>query len=264
MTYTCAYYADPLETLETAQRRKLDYVCRKLRLRPGERLLDMGCGWGALTVHAARHYGVEVTAITLSEQQAAYTRERVAAAGLGDRCRVELVDFRDLDGRTVYDKIAAIGIVEHVGRSLLATYFRLAWRLLRPHGVFLSHGQTRSLMHYKGSRFIDAYVFPDGELVTVSDTLRAAEAAGFEVRDVENLREHYAITVRSWRERLESHASEVRALVGEERYRIYRMYLAGIGFAHQRGRINLHQVLLSKSCDGAADLPLTRGDWYTR
>jgi cyclopropane-fatty-acyl-phospholipid synthase len=262
MTYTCAYFRDSSDDLETAQRQKMDYLCRKLGLEPGHELLDIGCGWGGLAVHAAKRYGARVHAITLSTAQAEWARDRVAREGLSDRCRIELRDFRDLPGSDRYDRVAGIGVVEHLGATLLPSYFETAWRLLRSGGVFLSHGQTRSAGAKARSSFFQHYVFPDGELVTLAETLHVAEAAGFEVRDVENLREHYAMTVGLWRQRLEAARDAVVAVVGEQTYRVWRLYLAGIGYAQARGRINLHQILMSKSRDGFAGLGLTRADWY--
>ena len=189
MVYSCAYFVAPDEDLESAQVRKLDYICRKLRLRPGERLLDIGCGWDALVMHAAAHYGVEAVGITLSVPQAEIARERLHEAGLNNRCRVEVSDYRDIDHDHQYEKIVSIGMFEHVGEALLPEYFRQTWDLLRPGGVFLNHGIAYSATYqHRGPSFTDRYVFPGGELAPISTSLRAAEKSGFEVRDVESLR----------------------------------------------------------------------------
>ena len=251
------------EDLDSAQERKLDYICRKLRLRPGERLLDIGCGWGGLIMHAAAHYGVECVGITLSVPQAELARERLREAGLNDRCRVEVSDYRDIDHDQQYDKIVSVGMFEHVGEALLPEYFHRAWELLRPGGVFLNHGIAQSATyHRRGPSFTDRYVFPDGDLVPISTSLRAAELTGFEVRDVESLREHYALTLHHWVRRLESHATEARRITSDTTYRIWRLYMAGSAHAFRSGRLNVYQTLLSKPSLGRSGLPLTRDDWY--
>jgi cyclopropane-fatty-acyl-phospholipid synthase len=262
MVYSCAYFADPAEDLDTAQARKLDYVCRKLRLRSGERLLDIGCGWGGLVIHAARRYGVEARGITLSEPQARLANERIRRAGLADRCRVEVRDYREV-GES-YDKLVSVGMFEHVGAAKLPEYFRRAYRLLRPGGVFLNHGIARnpSFPARRGPSFIQRYVFPDGELVPVAATLEAAEGAGFEVRDVESLREHYALTLGHWVRRLEARSEEARRIAGETTCRVWRLYMAGSAHGFRTGRLNVYQALLSKPDRGESGLPLTRADWY--
>jgi cyclopropane-fatty-acyl-phospholipid synthase len=263
MVYSCAYFATPEEDLDSAQNRKLDYICRKLRLRPGERLLDIGCGWGGLIMHAAACYGVQAVGITLSVPQAEAARERLREAGLGDRCRVEVADYRDVDHVQPYDKIVSVGMFEHVGEALLPEYFRRARQLLRPGGVFLNHGIAASATYRRqGPSFVDRYVFPDGELVPVSTSLRAAESNGLEVRDVESLREHYALTLHHWVRRLEAHADEARRLTDDTTYRIWRLYMAGSAHGFRTGRLNLYQTLLAKPLHGESGLPLTREDWY--
>src|SRR5208337_5369133 len=228
MVYSCAYFATPEEDLDSAQQRKLDYVCKKLRLRRGESLLDIGCGWGGLMVHAAAHYGVQAVGLTLSVPQAEVARQRLREAGLNDRCRVEVSDYRDIDHGQQYDKIVSVGMFEHVGEALLPEYFNRAYELLRPGGVFLNHGIAYSATyHRKGPSFSDQYVFPDGELVPISTTLRAAELSGFEVRDLESLREHYALTLHKWVQRLEAHAEQARRITDDKTYRIWRLYMAG-------------------------------------
>ena len=263
LVYSCAYFSNLDEDLNSAQIRKLDYVCRKLRLRSGERLLDIGCGWGALIMHAAAHYGVECVGITLSVPQAELARERLRAAGLNDRCRVEVSDYRDIDHDQQYDKIVSVGMFEHVGEALLPEYFHRAWSLLRPGGVFLNHGISNSATyHRRGPSFTDRYVFPDGDLVPLNTSLRAAELSGFEVRDVESLREHYALTLHHWVQRLESRAEEARQITSDTTYRIWRLYMAGSAHGFRSGRLNVYQTLLAKPANGRGGLPLTRDDWY--
>jgi len=263
MVYSCAYFATPEEDLDTAQIRKLDYICRKLRLRAGERLLDIGCGWGGLIVHAAAHYGVEAVGITLSVPQAEMARKRLHELGLNDRCRVEVADYRDLEHNQQYDKIVSVGMFEHVGERLLPEYFRRAWDLLRPGGVFLNHGIVYSATYHRhGPSFTDRYVFPDGELVPISTSLRAAELSSFEVRDVESLREHYALTLHHWVRRLEAHAEQARRITDDAVYRTWRLYMAGAAHSFRSGRLNIYQTLLAKPSQGRSGLPLTREDWY--
>lgn len=273
MVYSCAYFRDASGTLEQAQRDKLDHICRKLRLTPGERLLDIGCGWGALVLHAARHYGVEATGITLSLQQAELARERIARARLDDRVNIELLDYRDLPerfGEASFDKVASVGMFEHVGLRNLGAYFGTVRRVLRERGLFLNHGITSSDVDNRqvgagGGDFIDRYVFPNGELPHAHLALREMAAQQFEVIDVESLRPHYALTLAHWSQRLESRRVEAAELVGERRLRIWRVYLAGCSHAFQQGWINLYQILGSKQTEpGPTGLPLTR-DWiYAR
>jgi cyclopropane-fatty-acyl-phospholipid synthase len=264
MVYSCAYFTTPEDSLDAAQEQKLDYICRKLRLQPGERLLDIGCGWGGLILHAARYYGVNALGITLSEQQLALAKERIQKEGLSDRCEACLLDYRDVDNPSGYDKLVSVGMVEHVGKANLSEYFRRAFRLLRPGGVFLNHGigvpEIRPVPD--GPSFVDLYVFPDGEFVPVGTMTRAAEQAGFEVRDVENLREHYALTLKHWVRGIEEHAEQARRLVDEVTYRIWRLHMAGSAYYFERGRLDLYQTLLVKSEQGQSGLPLTREDWY--
>ena len=264
MVYSCAYFASPDDDLDTAQERKLDYICRKLRLRPGERLLDVGCGWGGLVIHAARCYGVEAVGITLSQPQADLADERIREAGLADRCRVEVRDYREVDEPEGYDKLVSVGMFEHVGAALLPTYLARAWRLLRPGGVFLNHGIASRAVDpgQTGPSFSDRYVFPDGELVPISAALRAAEMTGFEVRDVESLREHYALTLRHWVRRLEAHHDEAVRAADEPTYRVWRLFMSGSAYGFQVGRLNVYQALLARPRQGQSGLPLTREDWY--
>src|SRR6266446_8333677 len=263
MIYSCAYFATPDDQLEKAQEQKLDYLCRKLRLKPGDHLLDIGCGWGGLLIYAAQHYGVEADGITLSPQQAKLARERIKEAGLENRCHVDICDYRELNKPQGYDKIVSVSMAEHIGKPLLPVYFKQAWKLLRPGGVFLNHGiNVHSTAPTLGRDFIHRYVAPDGELVSLVTTLQAAEAGGFEVRDVESLREHYALTLRHWVSRLEAHAGEARHYANEVTYRIWRLYMAASIHAFLTGRANIYQTLLAKPDHGNSRLPLTRSDWY--
>jgi len=263
MVYSCAYFATPEEDLDSAQQRKLDYICKKLRLRRDERLLDIGCGWGGLIIHAAANYGVQAVGLTLSVPQAEVARQRLRHASLSDRCRVEVSDYRDIDHGQQYDKIVSVGMFEHVGEALLPEYFNQAYKLLRPGGVFLNHGIAYSATYRrKGPSFSDHYVFPDGELVPINTTLRAAEGSGFEVRDMESLREHYALTLHNWVQRLEAHAEEARRITDDKTYRIWRLYMAGSAHAFRTDRLNVYQTLLAKPRHGDSGLPLTREDWY--
>lgn len=264
MVYSCAYFESAEETLDAAQTRKLDYLCRKLRLLPGERLLDMGCGWGGLAIHAAEHYNARVLGITLSQRQADLANQWIAQARLQNRCRVELRDYRHLNETGGFDKLASVGMVEHVGENQLPVYFEHAYKLLRPGGIFLNHGIALRMNERmpKGPNFLHRYVFPDGDLVPINMTLRCAEAVGFEVRDVESLRDHYVPTLRHWARRLEQHRDQVLATVGEATYRVWRLFLRGSIYGFASGALNLYQTLLVKPDQGRSGLPLTRRDWY--
>ena len=222
MIYSCAYFEQPGDTLEQAQLAKLEHICRKLQLQPGERFLDIGCGWGALVIHAAQHHGVRAHGITLSRPQLDLARQRISEAGLEDRVTVELRDYRDLEGDSVYDKIASVGMFEHVGLKNLPVYFSSVHRLLKPAGLFLNHGITHDVEGWKktvSTEFINRYVFPDGQLDTVSNIQRAMEHANFEIADVEGLRSHYALTLRHWVARLEHHHARAMGYVSESTYR---------------------------------------------
>ena len=264
MIYSCAYFKLPDDSLGTAQAQKLNYICRKLRLRPGERLLDIGCGWGGLIMYAARHYGVQAIGITLSERQLTFVQKRIKDTGLSSRCEVRLVDYRDAAQLGEFDKLVSVGMVEHVGESALPEYFRCAFQLLKPGGVFLNHGIGRAGNRPKSAErtFTDVYVFPDGELIPIPTTLRCAEEAGFEVRDVENLREHYYLTLRHWLRRVEASMEQATTLVGELKSRIWRLYLAGSAYYFQSGKLDLYQSLLVKCADGRSGMLLTRADWH--
>jgi cyclopropane-fatty-acyl-phospholipid synthase len=266
MVYSCAYFAAPDEGLDAAQERKLDYLCRKLALRPGERLLDIGCGWGGLLIHAAERYGVEAVGITLSERQAELARERIRQAGLAGRCRVELVDYRELDAPEAYDKVVSVCMFEQVGEGLLPEFFTRARRLLRPGGVFVNQGIARSADFdrtvRRGHSFMDRYVFPDGGVVPIATTLAAAEQAGFELRDVESLREHYVLTLGHWVRRLEAAADAASQAADEVTYRVWRLYMAGSAYGFEQGRLNLYQLVAAKPENGRSGLPLTRAGLY--
>ena len=276
MVYSCAYFRSAEDTLDDAQEAKLDLICRKLRLKPGERLLDIGCGWGGLIMHAAEHYGVDATGITLSQNQATLAKERIERARLTDRCRVAIRDYRTLNAGDAFDKISSIGMVEHVGASHLPVYFESAFRALKPGGLFMNHGivslsepRPRPLREkifrkfWRADAFIDTYVFPDGKLTAAHEVIAAAEGAGFEVRDVESLREHYAMTLRHWVRSLEEKSADATALVGPHHFRIWRLYMAASANAFARASINIIQTLLAKPDSlGKSGIPLTREDIY--
>lgn len=264
LVYSCAYFRDPQDSLDVAQRQKIEHICRKLRLKPGERFLDIGCGWGSLLLHAAGECQAEAEGITLSHAQSETTSRRIKEARLNGSCRVSLRDYRDLDCQNKqFDKIASVGMYEHVGLQNLPLYFGIAYSLVRPGGLFLNHGIARSPNSPSRERsFIDRHVFPTGHLVTLSQALTAAESAGFEIRDVENLREHYELTLRRWAEGLMRNAGEVLRYVSKTTYRIWLLYMAGSAAAFQRGDIGIYQVLLSRPDHGDSALPLTREDLY--
>jgi cyclopropane-fatty-acyl-phospholipid synthase len=271
MAYSCAYFATAETSLDTAQAAKFEHICRKLRLKPGERLLDIGCGWGGLVVYAAERFGVEATGINLSQPQIDFARHWIAETGLEKRAKVDLLDYRDIDPENPYDKIVSVGMAEHVGQDKLGDYFQSAYRALRPGGLFLNHaiGTHRrrrdtwfERTFLQRGKFVQSYVFPDGELVWISDMLRAAEQSGFEVRDVESLREHYAMTLRHWIANLENNHDEAVALKDERTYRTWRLYMSTAAHGFESGGINVYQALLSRTENGQASLPLTRDDLY--
>lgn len=280
MVYSCAYFPAGSETLDQAQEAKLEYICRKLRLKPGERLLDIGCGWGGLAIYAAQNYGVQVLGVTLSEAQLHEGRARVAAAGLGHLVTLELRDYRDVlaggpgqlgTGQPggLFDKIASVGMAEHVGRKNMPEYFRAAYAALNPGGLMLNHaisdgiGQARVPMWLQSGNFARQYVFPDGELLPIWETLKHASDALFEVRDVENLREHYAQTLRHWSANLEAHRAEALAALGEQRFRLWRIYLGACVSYFQKGHLSIFQSLLAKPHgDRSVALPPSRADLY--
>ena len=266
MVYSCAYFATPDDSLEQAQRNKLDHVCRKLRLKPGEQFLDIGCGWGAMVCWAAQHYGVKAHGITLSQRQFDYATERVRCLELQDLVTLELRDYRDLEGEGVYDKISSIGMFEHVGLANLPVYNATVMRLLRPGGLFLNHGITHDQEGWKptlDAEFINRYVFPGGELDTISNILRGMEQAAFEIHDVENLRMHYAMTLREWVKRLEANHDTALNYVSEDAYRVWRFYMAACAMEFEAEGTGVYQVLASKRGSGSLPVPLTRQDIYT-
>ena len=265
MVYSCAYFEEPGDDLAQAQQAKLDHICRKLQLKHGERFLDIGCGWGALVIHAARHYGVRAHGITLSARQLELARQRIAQAGLADRVTVELQDYRDLQGNPVYDKVASVGMFEHVGLKNLPLYFSTVHRLLKPSGLFLNHGITHDVEGWSktsSTEFINRYVFPDGQLDTVSNIQRGMERARFEIADVEALRPHYALTLRRWVARLEDKHAETLRYVSESTFRVWRLYMAACALEFESGEIGVYQVLASKRATGAASQTLTRRHMY--
>jgi len=265
MVYTCAYYRDPDGKLEQAQADKLDLVCRKLRLQRGESVLDIGCGWGAFSIWATQHYGVKAHGVTLSKAQAEWAAARIAREGLADRCLVEYRDVRDLPEGARYDKIAAIGVIEHVGISNYPSFFGRVRQMLNDGGLYLNHGIHHEFHWRRTSQtdFLYRNVFPNGDLSGVTETLTEMERAGWELLDVENLRLHYARTCRQWAERLQGHAGEARAIVGERIYRTWLLYLTCSSVAFEAGSIGLYQVLMQKQWDRTrGSRPGTREDIY--
>ena len=264
MVYSCAYFADSDQPLAQAQQDKLDYLCRKLQLKPGQVLLDIGCGWGGLACWAAGHYGVSVHGITLSEQQWLFANEKIDREGLSDRVKIELRDFRELDSSACYDRIVSVGMFEHIGVANFPAYFARIRRLLRPGGIFLNHGITNDRRWEKTplTRFINHYIFPDGELTRISDVLDAMEQARFEVVDVEGLRRHYAMTLRHWVKALEHRASEAKASVGEATYQLWRLYMSGCAHYFDQGSLGIYQVVGVRQQDRHYHQPLRRDYLY--
>lgn len=262
MTYSCARFPSPEATLEEAQRAKHELICRKLGLRPGSRLLDVGCGWGSMAMHAASEHGATVVGVTLSVEQAEEARRRVKEAGLDAQVEIRVQDYRDVRGER-FDAISSVGMFEHVGRRMADAYFATLRALLRPGGRLLNHAISSVGGSRLGRRsFMHRYVFPDGELHDVGDTVLRMERAGFEVRDVESLREHYARTLRCWIANLEAHWPEAVALVGETRARVWRLYMSGSANGFADGGLGIHQVLgVVPHADGTSGMPPTRADW---
>ncbi len=270
MVYSCGYFRDEEDSLEAAQLQKLDHICRKLRLAPGERFLDIGCGWGALVIRAAEKYGVDATGITLSENQHRLATEHIRAAGLEGRCRVLLQDYRDHEGDGTYDKIASVGMFEHVGLKNLPVYFAAVQRLLREGGLFMNHGITTSDTHSRSGgmgagEFISRYVFPNGELPHLHLVVHEMSDEDFEVQDVECLRSHYAKTLALWSANFERRLDEAVAAADERTTRIWRLYLAGCAHAFEERWVSIYQILATKQAKpGRAALPLTREWMYPR
>ncbi|MHA7221988.1 class I SAM-dependent methyltransferase [Arthrobacter sp. RHLT1-20] len=260
MVYSCAVWNDPGTGLDAAQKAKIDLVCRKLGLRPGMRLLDVGCGWGSLALHAAQNYGVDVVGVTLSTEQAALAGKRVADAGLTDRVEIRVQDYRDVDDGP-FDAISSIGMSEHVGREQMPTYVSRLHGLLRPGGRLLNHAISWNAgpTDPDPNSFIPRYVFPDGEMLSLAETVGALEAAGFEVLDVEALRRHYALTLRAWVQNLEEHWTEAAQVAGEGRARVWRLYMAASALGFEAGITGVNQVLVQRA--GGAEPPLRRSNW---
>lgn len=264
MVYSCGYFRSPEDSLEAAQLQKIDHILTKIGLLPGDRLLDVGCGWGALALRAAEKFGAKVLGITLSQKQYELACERIAAAGLQDRCEVRIEDYRDVTGS--FDRITSVGMFEHVGLRNLHGYFSKLRGLLADDGVMMNHGITSTDADsaetpFGGGDFMDRYVFPHGELPHIGLVLREMSLAGLEVMDVENLRRHYALTLEHWAERFEAASEKLRASAGEKRWRIWRVYLAGCAYGFSHDWMSIHQVLAVKS-GGICPLPLTRGYMY--
>lgn len=264
MVYTCAYYRSPDASLAQAQRDKLDLVCRKLRLQPGERFLDIGCGWGSLAVWAAKHYGVRALGVTLAQEQVRYAQDWIAREGLQDVCRVEHRDYRDLVSEEPYDKVSAIGIIEHVGIANYRAYFDEVYGLLKPGGLFVNHGITRHQYWKRTPQwdFLLEHVFPNGELDTVSHISTVMEEARFEVVDVESLRDHYALTCRHWVQRLRANRDRAIALVGEKKYRTWLLYLTSSSIGFEQASIGLHQIVGARRDPSVRGVPTTREAIY--
>ena len=263
--YSCAYFTSPDESLDQAQRNKLDHICRKLRLQRGERLLDIGCGWGALVCWAARHHGVRAHGVTLSQQQFEFAQQRIRTEGLQDLVTVELRDYRDLAGTGIFDKVSSVGMFEHVGLANLPAYLATVMRVLRPGGLFMNHGITHDEEGWNKSlttEFINRYVFPDGELDCVSNIQLGMERAGFEIHDVEGLRPHYALTLRHWVQRLEANREAALREVDEPTYRVWRLYMAACALDFEAGTTGVYQILASRPNRGEWPVPLSRGDLY--
>jgi cyclopropane-fatty-acyl-phospholipid synthase len=265
MVYSCAYFENGNEDLATAQVRKIDHILRKIDVRPGQALLDIGCGWGALVIRAAQQFGARCVGITLSENQAQLARERVAQAGLDGQIEIRLLDYRDLDGQ--FDRITSVGMFEHVGVQHLPAYFEKLNALLAPGGVAMNHGITSTdvagrASPYGGGEFIDQYVFPHGELAHLSAVIRAMQQGGLEVRDVENLRRHYARTCALWTENFESRIDEIGQLTDARRLRIWHVYLAGCAYAFSHDWISLYQIVCGKAGEEPAQIPWSRKYMY--
>lgn len=265
MVYSCAYFEHGDEDLATAQLKKIDHILTKIRVQPGQTLLDVGCGWGALVMRAAEKYGAKCIGVTLSENQVELARERVARAGLSDRVEIRLEDYRDLHGR--FDRITSVGMFEHVGAKHLHDYFSKLRLLLDDDGIVMNHGITTTDPHdgesaWGAGEFIDRYVFPHGELEHISTVLRAMQESGLEPWDVENLRRHYAKTCEIWADNFEANADRVRATVDDRRFRIWRVYLAGCAYAFAHDWVSLYQVVCVKANRDATTLPWSRRYMY--
>jgi cyclopropane-fatty-acyl-phospholipid synthase len=266
MVYSCAYFARGDEDLATAQIGKIDHILAKIRVQPGHTLLDIGCGWGALVIRAAQKFGARCVGITLSENQCALARERVKAAGLEHLVEIRLQDYRDVRG--TFDRITSVGMFEHVGIRHLPDYFAIIHRLLAEDGVAMNHGITSTdpdngETPYGGGEFIQKYVFPHGELAHIGEVLKAMQRGGLEAYDVENLRRHYARTLSIWTDNFEARAERARDLVGEKRFRIWHIYLAGCSYAFDQDWISLYQIVCGKAGRHPRVLPWSREYMYS-
>ncbi|MEC5397678.1 class I SAM-dependent methyltransferase [Uliginosibacterium sp. H1] len=266
MVYSCAYFRRADQTLEEAQLQKIDHILRKIRLQPGQSLLDIGCGWGALVLRAAQHFGARCVGVTLSHRQFELATQRVRDAGLQDRVEIRLQDYRDVPER--FDRVTSVGMFEHVGLANLGGSFHKVHDLLEDDGIAMNHGITSSDAGsggtpFGGGDFIDRYVFPNGELPHIGLTLQEMSAAGLEATDVENLRLHYAMTLQHWSTRFEANAGRLREIAGEKRFRVWRAYLAGCAHAFDANWIALHQIVATRPASlGRQKLPLTRDYMY--
>jgi cyclopropane-fatty-acyl-phospholipid synthase len=268
MVYTCAYFRNWANTIDQAQYDKLDLICRKLRLKPGETLLDIGCGWGALLIHAAKHFGAICSGVSLSEAQTALARERIKAEGLEDKITIHIKSYEDMEGQ--FDNISSIGMFEHVGAANYEAYFSAVNRLLKPGGLYLHHAITRrnkgSKRAFKRKRpeqvALAKYIFPGGELDHLAMSVGNLELHGFEVHDVENLREHYGRTCRMWADRLHANMAKAAQEAGEPRARLWLLYLTGCAIAFERGTVQINQTVASKRVRGISAVPQTREDLY--
>jgi cyclopropane-fatty-acyl-phospholipid synthase len=263
MVYSCGYFLTPQDSIDAAQMQKIDHILTKLKIQPGDRLLDIGCGWGALIMRAAEKYGAKTLGITLSQNQYELAKERISAAGLTDRCEVRIQDYRDVTGK--FERVTSVGMFEHVGLKNLRSYFAKIESILTDNGVVMNHGITScdvdsKVSHWGADEFMDNYVFPDSEVPHIALTLKEMCGAGLEPVDVENLRRHYAYTLNHWTERFEQQADRLRTIAGEKRYRIWRLYLAGCAYGFAQNWMTLHQILAVKA--GAGALPLTRDYMY--
>jgi cyclopropane-fatty-acyl-phospholipid synthase len=265
MVYSCAYFENGDEDLATAQVKKIDHILTKIGVQPGHTLLDIGCGWGALAIRAAQRYGARCVGITLSENQARLAREQVERAGLADRVEIRLQDYRDIEGQ--FDRITSVGMFEHVGVQHLPEYFRRVNHLLAPGGVVMNHGITTTDIDnrstpYGGGEFIDRYVFPHGELAHLSTVIKTMQEGGLEVRDVENLRRHYARTCATWTENFENNAEQIKKLTDARRFRIWHVYLAGCAYAFAHDWIGLYQIVCGKAGEEPGQIPWSRRYMY--